>query len=86
MTRIPGRGPVHVTGAGEPASWFGVAKEIVADTGAHVEVVPVSSERFAQPARRPGFSVLDCSEVEGMLGEALPEWRGVLRGYLASRA
>ena len=77
-------GVVHVTGGGEPASWFDVAKEIVASTGAQVDVVPVSSQRFAQPARRPGYSVLDCSEVEGVLGEALPEWRGVLRGYLAS--
>jgi dTDP-4-dehydrorhamnose reductase len=77
-------GVVHVTDQGEPASWWGVAREIVAGVGARVEVTPVSSARFPRPARRPGYSVLDCSGAEGLLGEALPEWRGVLAGYLAS--
>lgn len=77
-------GIVHVTDQGEPDSWYGVAREIVERTGAVVEVAPVTSARFPRPARRPAYSVLDCSGAEGLLGEALPEWRGVLAGYLAS--
>src|SRR5690606_16360681 len=77
-------GVVHVTGQGEPVSWWDVAQEVVAGVGSRAEVVPVSSARFPRPARRPGYSVLDCSAAERVLGDALPEWRGVLAGYLAS--
>lgn len=77
-------GVVHVTDQGEPVSWAGVAREVVERLGAKVEVVPVPTERVPRPARRPAYSVLDCSGAEAVLGEALPEWRGVLAGYLAS--
>ena len=77
-------GVFHVTGGGEPTSWYDVAREIVTQTGAGTEVVPVTSERFPRPARRPAYSVLDCSKAEGLLGETMPEWRGVLGRYLAS--
>ena len=74
----------HVTDGGEPVSWWGVAKEIVERIGSPAEVVPVSSERFARPARRPGYSVLDCSGAERVVGEGMPGWREVLGRYLAS--
>ena len=77
-------GDFHVTGGGEPVSWYGLAREIVARTRAATDVVPVSSERFPRPARRPEYSVLNCSEAERVMGEAMPEWRAVLGRYLAS--
>jgi dTDP-4-dehydrorhamnose reductase len=76
-------GVLHVTDQGEPVSWHGLARAILERTGERAEVVPVPSSRFPRPARRPSYSVLDCSGAERLLGEALPEWRGVLVGYLA---
>ena len=77
-------GILHVTDGGEPVTWHGVAREIVERTGAGAQVVPVASARFPRPARRPAYSVLDCSAAEGILGAAMPEWREVLGRYLAS--
>lgn len=78
------RGIHHVTDGGDPQSWYQVAREIVERTGARAEVVPVTSARFPRPARRPSYSVLDCSGAESVLGETMPEWRGVLGRYLVS--
>lgn len=79
-------GIVHVTDQGEPASWWDVAREVVRRTGNEVEVVPIPTARFQGRARRPAWSVLDCSATEVMLGEALPEWRKVLADYVSRRA
>lgn len=77
-------GIMHLTDQGDPASWWEVAREVVRGIGADAEVVPVSSAHFPRPARRPGYSVLDCSATQEVLGETLPEWREVLAGYLKS--
>jgi dTDP-4-dehydrorhamnose reductase len=77
-------GVLHVTDGGEPVNWYGVAREIVRRTGAGADVVPVPSARFPRPASRPSYSVLDCSGAERVLGETMPEWRGVLGRYLVS--
>lgn len=72
-------GSMHVTDAGEPVSWYGLAREIVRRTSAAAEVVPVSSDRFPRPARRPAYSVLDCEQT----GVDLPDWRDALAEHLA---
>ena len=76
-------GIMHVTDQGDPASWWEVAREVVRGIGSPAEVAPVPTAHFPRPARRPAYSVLDCSATEAVLGEALPEWRGVLAGYLS---
>lgn len=79
-----GQGIVHVSDQGDPVSWCGVARQIVDLEGLDVEVVPVPSSRYPRAARRPEYSVLDCSQTESLLGARLPEWRGVLGRYLAT--
>jgi dTDP-4-dehydrorhamnose reductase len=62
--------------SGTPAvSWFEFAKAIVADTNA--TVLPISTEDYPLPARRPLNSVLS-----RIFGIAQPDWRVALRSVL----
>ncbi|HEV2148541.1 MAG TPA: dTDP-4-dehydrorhamnose reductase, partial [Longimicrobiaceae bacterium] len=78
------QGIFHATGGGEPVSWFGFAREIVARAEPAAEVVPVTSAEFARPAPRPSYSVLDCSATEERTGRELPDWKDSLVRYLES--
>lgn len=75
-------GTFHASDGGEPVSWFGFAREIVALRGAGTVLVPVSSGAFPRPAPRPAFSVLDCSHTESRIGRTLRDWKGSLARYL----
>lgn len=78
------RGVFHATGGGEPVTWFGFAREVVALGAPGVGVEPVTSAEFPRPARRPAYSVLDCSGTEERMGRRLPHWRESLAEYLES--
>ena len=77
-----GWGTYHVAGAGE-TTWCGFAREIFTAwsdlTGAtSPRVVPITTAEFPTPARRPAWSVLDCTKAEQRLGVPLPPWRTTL--------
>lgn len=76
------QGLYHVTGAGE-TSWCGFARLILAASGLSCRLVPISSEEFPAPARRPRYSVLDNTKLRESLGLALPDWRVSLTHCLA---
>jgi dTDP-4-dehydrorhamnose reductase len=78
------RGNFHVSDGGPPVTWFDFAREIFACEGLSVEALPADSAGFARRARRPKYSVLDCSSTEEITGP-LPDWRDSLRAYLAQR-
>lgn len=78
-------GTFHVTASGI-ASWHEFATEIVARASAAgllpraVPVDPIASADFPTRARRPAWSVLDCTRVERSFGLVMPHWReGVAR-------
>jgi dTDP-4-dehydrorhamnose reductase len=77
----------HWTDAGI-ASWYDFAVAIAEEATtlgvvpAGVSVVPVSSREYSTPARRPAYSVLDCSSLR-TLGLAPVHWRQRLRTVLA---
>ncbi|HUN77760.1 MAG TPA: dTDP-4-dehydrorhamnose reductase [Solirubrobacteraceae bacterium] len=75
-------GLVHLTGAGS-VSWNGFAREIFRQAERSCRVEAVSSEQFARPAPRPGWSVLASERPEVL---PMPDWRDGLAGYLAARA
>lgn len=74
-------GTVHAVNAGH-TTWHGFAVEIVNRLGANVDVRPVKTEEFPRPARRPPYSVLDISRLEGILGRPMPKWDEALARYL----
>jgi dTDP-4-dehydrorhamnose reductase len=75
-------GLAHLTGAGA-VSWHGFAQEIFRQADRACRVEAVTSEQFARPAPRPGWSVLE-SERDDVL--PMPDWRDGLAGYLAARS
>lgn len=78
------RGIVHY--ADEPeCSWFDFARAIVEESGASTEVVPVTTDAFPRPARRPPYSVLSTERYERLTGVSPDSWREGLREYFARR-
>lgn len=77
-------GVYHATSAGE-TTWCGFAREIFRQRGIEVPVRPVSSAQFGAPAPRPGYSVLDCRKLAGVIHYELPAWQDALARYLSER-
>jgi dTDP-4-dehydrorhamnose reductase len=75
------RGVVHAANTGA-TSWHGLAEAVVDILGADVPVVPVSTDEFPRPARRPSFSVLATDRLAALLGRPMPPWRDALERYL----
>ncbi len=76
------RGTFHVTDGGGAASRLDFAGEALRIRGLAVDVEPVPTGTFPEPARRPPYTVLDVSATEGFLGHPMPGWRSTLRRYL----
>lgn len=81
-------GTFHLTNAGA-TSWYGFAEAIFAEWAARGHRCPrleaVTSDQWPTPARRPKYSVLDCTATEERFGIALPHWRDGLSRCFAAR-
>jgi dTDP-4-dehydrorhamnose reductase len=74
-------GIVHYADVDE-CSWFDFACAIAGDA---VKVVPVSTEEFPRPAKRPAYSVLSTERYERLTGVSPDSWRDGLAEYLSLR-
>ena len=85
--RLAASGTWHLTAAGQ-TSWHGFAEAIIA--GAHARgllprrtpVEAITTADFPTPARRPAWSVLDCTRLSADAGVTLPDWRTGLDAVL----
>lgn len=76
-----GGGLLHLCNSGV-TTWFGFAREILDQAGFEdIAIDPVPSSTFETAARRPAYSVLDCSWAEGK-GIAMPPFKEALNRYL----
>ncbi len=66
----------------EPVSWYGFAREIARSWAPGVGVVPVTTDEFPRPARRPAYSVLAVDRVERLRGRVVEPWAAGLASYL----
>lgn len=57
------------------ASWFDFAKAIFDIADIPCRVVPVLSDAFPTPARRPHYSVMDKSKIKKAFGLTIPYWK-----------
>ncbi len=73
-------GTYHATATGE-ISWHGFALEILRLKGRVTDVLPVTSEQFPRPARRPAYSALDNLCLRN-LGITMRPWAEALAEYL----
>jgi dTDP-4-dehydrorhamnose reductase len=77
------KGTFHVTNSGS-CTWFEFALEILRAKGLTDKVVyPISSQDLGRPAKRPLYSVLDCSRYEGATGKKMRPWLEGLRDYFS---
>ncbi|MBI5641192.1 MAG: dTDP-4-dehydrorhamnose reductase [Nitrospirae bacterium] len=76
-----GYGTYHITNSGR-CSWYDFAVAIAEKKGIGKQILPVTSERFVRPAKRPAYSVLGTTmlRLEG-LTEAR-HWKDGLDAYL----
>lgn len=75
-------GIYHVVNSGA-CSWFDFALAIVRSIGLdNVEIMPVKSKDYPRPARRPSYSVLDCSRFSFLTGFTMRSWEDALKDFL----
>jgi dTDP-4-dehydrorhamnose reductase len=77
-------GLYHATNSGS-TTWCRLAREIFCCAGMTVEVKPITTSDFGAKARRPAYSVLDCSKLEAAIGHRLRPWEEALAEYLEKR-
>ncbi len=74
-------GLYHATNSGA-TTWHGFACEIFRAAGLDVAVAAIPSRDFPQKAKRPAYSVLDCSKLAATIGSSLPTWQDALVHYV----
>ncbi|MBI3600210.1 MAG: dTDP-4-dehydrorhamnose reductase [Nitrospinae bacterium] len=76
------RGIFNITNSGE-CSWYQFTKKILEFAEIKgVEVMPITSEELNRPARRPVYSVLDCSKFKNTANYQIRHWEDALKDYL----
>jgi dTDP-4-dehydrorhamnose reductase len=83
LLQTDGYGVYHATNTGS-TTWCGFARAIFELSGIEISVTPITSAQFAAAARRPLFSVLDCTRLSNVTGLTLRPWRTALADYLRS--
>lgn len=64
------------------ASWYDFAKSIFEISEVNCKVIPVLSEEFPTPAKRPNFSVLNKSKIKSTFNFEIPYWKESLKSCL----
>lgn len=77
-------GLYHATNAGD-CSWFEFASEIMRLSYLKAKVSPITTADYGARARRPSYSVLNCSKLERVLGWKMPTWQEAVANYLIER-
>lgn len=73
----------HAACEGE-CSWYEFTAAILEELMLRdVVLEPCTSDAFPRPARRPAYSVLDCTKLTRLRGRSLGPWRAALKSYLA---
>ena len=77
-------GLYHAANSGE-TTWYGFAAEIFRRRGVDADLAPITSAEYGAPARRPAYSVLDCSKLRKATGFEFQPWQNALADYLQRR-
>jgi dTDP-4-dehydrorhamnose reductase len=65
-------------------SWFDFATAIAKEGGRNCKVHPIPSSAYPTPAKRPGYSVMDCSKLVKDYGIELNAWEHGLKTCIAN--
>lgn len=64
------------------ASWYDFAQAIFEISKVNCQVIPVLSDQFPTPAKRPNYSVLSKAKIRNNFGIKIPYWRDSLKECL----
>lgn len=67
-------GIYHYSNRGK-ISWYDFAVAIKGAAGLSCAVNPIPSSSYPTPAKRPSFSLLDCSKIQSNYGIKIPDWK-----------
>ena len=70
-------GLYHLTAQGQ-TTWHGFAQAIMRKAGLDIPVEAITTADYPTPARRPAYSVLDCSKLQTEFNYRLPGWQQAL--------
>ena len=84
LVKTDAYGLYHATNAGN-CSWFEFASEIMRLSNLKPKIHSITTAEYGARARRPLYSVLDCSKFERVVGWKMPSWQEALGQYLAER-
>lgn len=76
------RGIYHITNSGS-CSWCEFALAIKEFAKLNTDIVPISSEQYRSPTRRPKMSILDNRYYQEVAGKKPRHWKEALREYLS---
>lgn len=80
-------GTFHVTGGGEPATWFEVARAALDAAGRlDVELIPVTVTELGLPAPRPAYSAMRCLRSEALGLPPLRRWNEAVEAFAQAAA
>jgi len=77
-------GIFHITNRGS-CSWHEFAGEILQQAGLKTPLIPITSDKYPQKARRPCFSVLDNYHLRLLDMDDMRTWQEALRDYMISK-
>jgi len=75
------RGVYHVCNRGK-ATWYDLASKAIEIVGLSTQVMPVSTDEFPRPARRPPYAVLSTKKFTEKTGKVMPLWQTSLESYI----
>lgn len=76
-----GYGLYHLTSRGQ-CTWYEFARALFEALGRKPDLVPISTQELAAPARRPGYSILDAGRAEKSGLAKMSLWNDALNQYL----
>lgn len=74
-------GIYHYSNSGS-CTWYDFARQIFAFKNIEIPVTPITSTAFPTPAKRPAYSVLDCTDIVTTFAVEQPSWQDALQRML----
>lgn len=63
-------------------NWFSFASEIKNKINSPCEILPIDTSGYPTPAKRPAYSVLDCTKIKTIYSIDIPSWQESLQACL----
>lgn len=63
-------------------TWYEFAIEIFKETGKDIKVIPVTTEEYPTPTKRPAYSILENQKLNALGGYQMKHWKDALKEYL----